>query len=741
MPLTLTCPHGHVWDAAEDTAVGDSRPMLKCPVCGSDTARETVNQSSAESQTDGDQLPPPPAMKIPAPTLLQLDSRPDIPGFEILDELGRGGMGVVYRARQKSLGRVVALKMLLAGPLAGGEDLARLRSEAESIARLQHPNIVHVYDIGEHQGWTFISLEFLEGGNLAKTLDGRPRTPVEAAELIETLARAVHAAHQRGVVHRDLKPANVLLTSDGTPKITDFGLAKRIDMEVGQTRTGAVMGTPCYMAPEQAEGKSKSIGPATDVYALGAMLYELLTGRPPFHSDSAFGIMMQVVNNDPVPPRRLQPGLPQALEQICLKCLNKDPGQRYPSALALAEELKRFRLEPQVSTSPSSLDPKPARRSKSGGYLLVGLLAIAGASLLIYHFSGSPPNGAGVPNSSPAGGAVSGNGKPATGESTPAVVTPGRTKAKGDSWSIVTIGSPDEKFDRIAFPSRTVGFAASRQGLYKTADGGKTWSSLSMTTGGRVHVLFFQDESDGWLGTDRLLRTADGGATWQLVPLPSGESIAAVTALAFDANGLGLAGGTAKDGSLLLFRRLGAAAPWQAQDASTTGWWGKDQRCQKWYVGEIAFRAPSAAVATLFRGSADEGVVLATVSGGESWSEQFGSPVDLYRVRFANAKRGWLVGNCGKIWHTDDSGNTWNSAKVSDFDEVAASALALTPNGLLAVAPLWQGEVLVTTDGQTWRKINLGDGFGYSMPSVAVFDDGFVIVLSADGRIAMSRLR
>jgi serine/threonine protein kinase len=740
MPVTVTCPLGHVWDAADATSVGDSQQLLKCPICGSDTARETVNQSLAESKTDGDQLPPPPAVRVPAPTLLQLDSRPDIPGFEILDELGRGGMGIVYRARQKSLGRIVALKMLLAGPLAGGEDLARLRSEAESIARLQHPNIVHVYDIGEHQGWTFISLEFLEGGNLAKTLDGRPRTPADAAELIETLARAVHAAHQRGVVHRDLKPANVLLTSDGTPKITDFGLAKRIDLEVGQTRTGAVMGTPCYMAPEQAEGKSKVIGPATDVYALGAMLYELLTGRPPFHSDSAFGIMLQVVNNDPVPPRRLQPRLPPTLERICLKCLNKDPGQRYPSALALAEELKRFRLERQASTAISPPARSPAGRSNRG-YMLAGLLAIAGVSLLIYRFSGGLPSHTGTPSSSSSRETVAENSKQAAGESTPAVAAPRGTKTEGSAWSIVSIASPDEKFDRIAFPSRAVGFAASRQRLHKTADGGKTWSPLTVSTGGRVHVLLFQDENNGWVGSDRLLQTTDGGATWQLVSLPASESIAAITALAFDANGVGLAGGTAKDGNLLLFRRPGAAAPWQAQDASATGWWAKDQRSQKWYVGDIAFRAPSAAVATLFRGSADEGVLLSTVSGGESWSEQVRLQDDLYRARFADDKHGWLAANHGTFWNTVDGGNLWTSANVPEAGEVTASSLALATNGRYAVAPLWQGEVLIMSDGQNWRKISVGEGFGYSMPSAVAFDDGFVIVLSADGRIAMSQLR
>jgi photosystem II stability/assembly factor-like uncharacterized protein len=277
--------------------------------------------------------------------------------------------------------------------------------------------------------------------------------------------------------------------------------------------------------------------------------------------------------------------------------------------------------------------------------------------------------------------------------------------------------------------------------LYKTTDGGKSWSALPVTTGGRVHVLLFQDEREGWLGTDRLVHTTDGGATWQLVPLPDGESIAAVSALAFDSNGVGLAGGTAKDGTLLFFRRQTATTPWQAQDAATSGWWGKGQRRQKWYVGEIAFRAPNAAVATLFRGSADEGVLLATDSGGESWSEQLRTPDDLYRVRFADAKHGWLAGNHGTFWHTADGGNTWAPARLPDAGEVAASCLPLAPNGLFGVAPLWQGEVLVTTDGQSWREVALGDGFGYSMPSAAVFDDGFAVILSADGRIAMSQLR
>jgi photosystem II stability/assembly factor-like uncharacterized protein len=444
--------------------------------------------------------------------------------------------------------------------------------------------------------------------------------------------------------------------------------------------------------------------------------------------------MLQVVKNDPVPPRRLQPGLPPILERICLRCLNKDPGQRYPSALALAEELKRFRLEPQASTAISP----PARRSNRG-YLLVGLLAIAGVSLILYRFSGGSQSH--TPSSSSSRETVAGNSKQAAGESTSAIMPPGGTKAESKAWSIVSIGNPDEKFDRIAFPSRTVGFAASRQRLYKSFDSGKTWSPLTISTGGRVHVLVFQDESNGWLGSDRLLHTTDGGATWELVSLPGSDSIAAITALAFDANGVGLAGGTAKDGNLLLFRRSESVASWQTQDAPNTGWWGSDRRCQKWYVGDIAFRAPNAAVATLFRGSADEGILLATMSGGESWSEQLRSQDDVYRARFADATHGWLAGNHGTFWSTVDGGNQWTSANVPEAGEVTASSLALAPDGRYAVAPLWQGELLIMSDGQNWRMISIGEGFGYSMPSAAVFDDGFVIVLSADGRIAMSQLR
>jgi WD40 repeat protein len=287
-------------------------------------------------------------LKEPPPAGATARTAPTLPGYEILDELGRGGMGVVYQARQKNLKRLVALKMVLAGTHAGREELDRLRAEAEAVARLQHPNIVQIYEIGDHDGVPHISLEYVDGGSLARRLADRPLPPDEAARLVEVLARAMHYAHQKGVVHRDLKPANVLLATspvDGglMPKITDFGLAKHLDEEAGRTRSGALLGTPSYMAPEQAAGRVRQVGPLTDVYALGAILYECLTGRPPFRAATVLQTLEQVRHHDPVPPSRHNPKVPRDLETVCLKALAKEPAGRYPSALMLAQDLERFR--------------------------------------------------------------------------------------------------------------------------------------------------------------------------------------------------------------------------------------------------------------------------------------------------------------------------------------------------------------------------------------------------------------
>jgi serine/threonine-protein kinase len=271
---------------------------------------------------------------------LPLDAAPA--GYEILEELGRGGMGLVYKARQQGLNRIVALKMILAGGHASDADLARFRAEAEAIARLRHPNIVQVYEVGEHGGLPYFSLEFCPGGSLERKLNGTPLAPREAAELVGKLARAIHEAHRKGILHRDLKPANVLVGEDGTPKITDFGLAKRLDAPSGQTASGAILGTPSYMAPEQAAGKTNEIGPSADVYGLGATLYELLTGRPPFRAATPLDTLLQALENDPAPIRLLNPQVERDLEAICLKCLEKDPARRYPSALLLAADLERY---------------------------------------------------------------------------------------------------------------------------------------------------------------------------------------------------------------------------------------------------------------------------------------------------------------------------------------------------------------------------------------------------------------
>jgi formylglycine-generating enzyme required for sulfatase activity len=273
---------------------------------------------------------------------------PSVPGYEVLGLLGKGGMGVVYKARQAGLGRLVALKMILHAEFAGAEERARFHAEAEAVARLSHPHVVQIHEVGEHRGLPYFSLEFCPGGSLADKLGGTPWEARPAAALVRTLAGAVEAAHRAGVVHRDLKPANVLLTEEGEPKVTDFGLAKRLG-EAGRTRTGAVMGTPSYMAPEQAGG-NKDVGPAADVYALGAILYELLTGRPPFRGATSLDTVLQVLSDEPVPVRRLQPRVPRDLETIVHKCLHKDPARRYASAQALAEDLGRFEVgEPIVA--------------------------------------------------------------------------------------------------------------------------------------------------------------------------------------------------------------------------------------------------------------------------------------------------------------------------------------------------------------------------------------------------------
>jgi WD40 repeat protein/tRNA A-37 threonylcarbamoyl transferase component Bud32/Flp pilus assembly protein TadD len=298
--------------------------------------------------------------------------------YEILEEIGRGGMGVVYKARQPGLNRLVALKMILAGKHADPADQARLRAEAEAAACLQHPNIVQIHEVGVLDGCPFLSLELVDGGSLDKKLREAPVPARQAAEWVTILARAVHYAHEHGIIHRDLKPANVLLTSAGMPKIADFGLSKRL-VEGGPdgTRSGTVLGTPSYMAPEQASGQGRIVGPATDVYALGGILYEIMTGRPPFRAETVMETLVQVQSEEPLAPRHLQPGLPRDLETICLKCLQKEPRKRYPSALHLAEDLGRFLTQEPITARPVG----PAERALKWVRRRPGM-AVLGAAVL-----------------------------------------------------------------------------------------------------------------------------------------------------------------------------------------------------------------------------------------------------------------------------------------------------------------------------------------------------------------------
>jgi eukaryotic-like serine/threonine-protein kinase len=266
----------------------------------------------------------------------------DFGNYELLLEVGRGGMGVVYKARQKGLDRLVAIKMILGNHLASAEQVERFYAEARAAAKLQDPHVVAIYDVGEIHGQHYFAMEYIDGASLAQRIASGPMEINAAARLVALVSRAVHRLHGQGIVHRDLKPSNILLDRSGRPFVTDFGLAKMFSADRPETHSNAIVGTPSYMAPEQAAGRKGEVGPLSDVYSLGAILYELLTGRPPFEERNPLDTLVQVLESEPVAPARLRPQVPKTLEAICLKCLEKSPGDRYNSASDLANDLDRF---------------------------------------------------------------------------------------------------------------------------------------------------------------------------------------------------------------------------------------------------------------------------------------------------------------------------------------------------------------------------------------------------------------
>jgi len=312
----------------------------------------------------------------------------DFGDYELIEEIARGGMGVVFKARQRSLNRIVALKMILSGHLASEAEAQRFRAEARAAAALQHPGIVAIHEVGEHEGLLFFSMDYVEGQSFAQLVRDGPLPAPRAAESVREIAEAIHYAHEHGVLHRDLKPSNVLLDSNGKSHVMDFGLARSIESDTKLTLTGQILGTPGYMSPEQAEGRSAAFGPPTDVYSLGAMLYELLTGRPPFAAATPHETLNQVLNSEPVAPQLLNPSVPRDLETICLKCLEKEPERRYGSAQALALDLGRhLNHEPILAVPPSTVyrARKFVRRHRTGVMFatVVGVLLLLAATVSI----------------------------------------------------------------------------------------------------------------------------------------------------------------------------------------------------------------------------------------------------------------------------------------------------------------------------------------------------------------------
>src|SRR5256714_3139080 len=314
-------------------AIPPNSPQQSCGACLLETGLGSVEP---EREVNADPSTPLKTSPAPSPMLM------DFGDYELLEQIARGGQGVVYRARQKILNRTVALKVISVGQGTSEAHVKRFRREAEAAARLEHPCIVPIYEVGERDGSCYFSMKFVEGGQLDDVIRHEPMPPRRAAELIAKVARTVHYAHEHGILHRDIKPGNILLDQKGEPHLTDFGLARLVESESTVTRTLEVLGTPSYMAPEQAEGENAAVSSATDVYGLGAVLYHLLTGQPPFAGGTTYETIKLLLDTEPRPPRLLNRKIDRDLSTICLKCLDKDPRRRYSSALALAEDLERW---------------------------------------------------------------------------------------------------------------------------------------------------------------------------------------------------------------------------------------------------------------------------------------------------------------------------------------------------------------------------------------------------------------
>src|SRR5213592_3929309 len=347
-------------------AIPPDSPQHSCGACLLETGLGSV-EPEGEINVD----------HVPSPMLM------DFGDYELLEQIGRGGQGVVFRARQKSLNRIVALKVIGLGQWATEANLKRFRLEAEAAARLEHPGIVPIHEVGERDGSCYFSMKFVEGGQLDAVVKREPMSIRQAVELIAKVSRTVHYAHERGILHRDIKPGNILLDQRGEPHLTDFGLARLVESESTVTRTLEVLGTPSYMAPEQAVGNNAAVSCATDVYGLGAVLYQLLTGHPPFAGGTTYETIKLLLDTEPRQPRLWNSKIDRDLSTICLKCLEKDPKRRYSSALALAEDLERWlKHEPILArhTGITGRSRKWVRRNPSSALLTASLIALAAAA-------------------------------------------------------------------------------------------------------------------------------------------------------------------------------------------------------------------------------------------------------------------------------------------------------------------------------------------------------------------------